>query len=411
MKILQINQCHYRRGGADIVYLNTINLLRERGHHVSEFSTINSLNENSSFEKYFVQNRDLRKDTLVNKIGSILPYFYNKEAYQKLRLLITNQPPDVAHIHLFYGSLSVSVLNALKDSKIPIVHTVHDYRLLCPVHSLMDSTNELCEECAKSSAISCIKKRCSDGKLTQSIIVSFEALYWKKINNPVSEIDTFHFVSNFCKRKHLEYLPQIEDKSRVFYNYSPIKINYEHNLNMRYYLYYGRLSTEKGIKTLLQSWSHLPNRFKLKIVGTGYLADELIELSKILRMNNIEFLGFKNGAELYNLIKGARFIIVPSEWYENNPMAIVESFSLGKPVIGTNIGGITELINENETGFLCTPKSVEELKGKIEYAESLSDSEYENISNNCLEFAYRNFSEDQYYDKLISMYEDTINNQ
>lgn len=408
MRILQINQCHYKRGGADIVYLNTIALLKSMGHEVACFSTKNEQNEDSPFSGYFVPSCNLRNQSLGKKISAIRPYINNREAYKCLERLIKDFKPDVAHVHLFYATLSVSILDALKNNNIPVLHTVHDYRLLCPVNSFLDSKGNICETCAKGYAINSVKKRCSDGKLTQSAIVALEALYWRNFNSPISKVDSFHFVSDFCRNKHIEYHPQIKDKSVVFYNFNSLPNFEQKKSNEKYYLYYGRLSTEKGILTLVDAWKGLANHMKLKIVGSGLLLKQIQNKIKDLNLLNIELLGYKQGSELYQLIQNAHFVIIPSEWYENNPMTIVESYSLGTPVIGSNIGGIPEIIVEKETGYIFETKNRTQLQKKIQNAEALSTEQYAEFSRNALKFSVKHFSRNSYYEQLVKVYSETI---
>ena len=408
MKILQINQCHYKRGGADVVYLNTIDLLQSNGHEVACISTQNPLNEDSRFSEFFVSSTDLRKQSVKSKISSIIPYIFNKEAYNQTERLIKDFKPDVAHVHLFNAYLSISILNVLHKHKIPIVHTVHDYKLLCPENGFLDSKGQVCELCAKGSISNCLKKRCSEGKFSQSAIISIEALYWKHLNHPLSHIDTFHFVSNFCKNKHVEYYPQIENRATVFYNFTSVLTKELSEKREKYYLYFGRLSPEKGITTLIDTWKMLPGNMKLKIVGSGGLQDKLVEEIGISKLDNVELLGYKSGIELESLIQNAHFVIVPSECYENNPMTIIESYSFGTPVIGSNMGGIPEIINDNQTGYIFECKNSLQLKAKIQLADNLNPEDYLRFSKNALAFASANFSKEIFYDHLMELYYKTI---
>lgn len=408
MRILQINQCHYKRGGADIVYLNTIALLKSMGHQVACFSTQNERNEDSPFSSYFVPSYDLHNQSLGKKISAIGPYINNREAFKRLESLIKDFKPDIAHVHLFYATLSISVLDALKKNNIPVLHTVHDYRLLCPVNSFLDSKGNICETCAKGSPLNSLKQKCSEGKMTQSAIVALEALYWRNFNSPLSKVDSFHFVSDFCRNKHIEYHPQIKGKSVVFYNFNSLPNFEQKKSDEKYYLYYGRLSTEKGILTLVEAWKGLADHIKLKIVGSGLLLKQIQNKIKDLNLLNIELLGYKQGSDLYQLIQNAHFVIIPSEWYENNPMTIVESYSLGTPVIGSNIGGIPEIIIENETGYIFETKNTTQIQEKIKTAESLGSEQYKEFSSNAINFSLKHFSRNSYYEKLLKIYSETI---
>lgn len=410
MRILQINQCHYKRGGADVVYLNTINLLLSNGHEVASFSTQNPLNEDSIFSDYYVPSSDLRNQSFSKKIQNVLPYLYNSDAYLRLRKLIKDFSPDVAHVHLFYGSLSVSIFNALNDFNIPVINTIHDYRLLCPVSAFLDKDFNICEICAKKNPMACITKKCSNGKLTQSTVVALESLYWKNVNSPISKINLFHFVSNFCRNKYLEYYPEISEKNFVLYNFSVFKKKQVKTSSIRYFLYYGRLSPEKGLNTLINAWKNIPPNIHLKIVGSGVLLNKIKEEIEFNKMGNIELLGYKSGTELESIIQNAFFVIVPSEWYENNPMTIIESYSMAVPIIGSNIGGIPEIIINNKTGYIFEPRNSQLLADTILKAYSLSDSEYWQFSSNSYDFADTNFSPNKHYEELLKNYTILINN-
>lgn len=411
MRILQINQCHYPRGGADIVYLNTIDLLRSHGHEVACFSTVNPENEKTEYEKYFVASPDLRNISVIKKIKSISPYLYNNQTKNNLALLIEHFQPEIAHVHLFYASLSVSVLETLNKYNIPIIHTVHDYRMLCPVNTMMDCHKIVCEKCATGSPLNCIMKKCSDGNIVQSAVVALEAYYWRKVKSPISFIDHFHFVSNFCQNKYQETLPDIKKKSSVQYNFSDVKVVNDKDNETKYYMFYGRLSSQKGVLTLIEAWKELPANTILKIVGTGQQFESVNEYIKNNSLNNVELLGYKSGNELISLIQNAYFVIVPSEWYENNPMTIIESYHLGVPVIGANIGGIPEIIDEGKTGFIFQPKNQSDLRDTILKADKIETKRYQEMSDNCLAFAKNHLSSECNYSYLIEVFSKVINDK
>jgi len=174
-----------------------------------------------------------------------------------------------------------------------------------------------------------------------------------------------------------------------------------------YFLYFGRLSHEKGLHTLIETFQQIPT-LSLKIVGTGPDEELLTGAVKSKEIRNIEFLGFKTGDELKKIVAEASFVIVPSECYENNPMTIIEAYSLGVPVIGTKIGGIPEILQDHKTGFLFAPKDVEDLKNVVARASQLNMHDYKAMSDNALRFAADNFDEESYYRKLIAFYNDII---
>ena len=147
MKILLINSYHYRKGGADTVYFNTAHLLKQKGHEVFFFSTYQNNNKFNNLERSFAKGRDLRKLSIVGKLLAAPSFIYNRDAHDKLLRVIGQIKPDIAHIHLFLGGLSSSILSVLKNANIPIIHSVHDYRLICPAYLFLDGKNKLCEKC------------------------------------------------------------------------------------------------------------------------------------------------------------------------------------------------------------------------------------------------------------------------
>lgn len=402
MKILLINNQHNKLGGADTVYFNTAKLLESNGHEIAFFSSLSPNNIDSKQQQYFVEKFDFRNETLLNKITNSYNYIYNKEASIKLDSLINDFKPDVAHIHLFYGNLTTSIIDILKKRKIPIVHTVHDYRLVCPVNTFLDKHNKVCEKCLDKKYYHTLFNKCSENKIKQSFMVMLEAYYWKYYGKAIYKIDALIFVSEFSKKKHLEVFPFIINKSYHLYNFK-ISDNEIPNTNKgNYIFYFGRLSKEKGINKLIEAFSQ--TNYNLKIAGSGPLSKYV----KSIKKSNIEYVGWQTGDSLNSLIKHASFIIVPSEWYENNPMTVVESFSMGKPVIGSNIGGIPELVIENKTGFLFEMGDKDSLLNTLHKAYNVSSIDYTRLSKNALDFANKNFRKDNHYNKLIEIYSKII---
>jgi len=402
IKVLLINRIHYVAGGADRVYLNTGNLLNENKHKVAYFSTLDSQNIKSEYSNFFIKNNHPKKKSFLKKTSSILTYLYNFEASRNLSKLINEFKPDIAHLHLFYGIQTSSILKTLKKHKVPIVITLHDYKLICPTNLNLDRHGNICEKCVSSKFYNCSLKLCSNGKLFESLILTIEAYLRKFVIDPLLLVDRFIFVSQFCLNKHTAYDTRYVNNSSHLYNFTeftPTKTTQKGE----YILYYGRLSREKGIKTLINA--AIKTNTKLQIVGDGPLKKEILEA--INEAELITYLGFISGTELTELIEKSSFVAVPSEWYENNPMTVVESFSLGKPVIGSKIGGIPELVNKN-TGLIFEAGNTVELSDRLMEIKQMSLGEYRNMSNNCREFAKLHFSKQQHYKQLVDIYKSVI---
>jgi glycosyltransferase involved in cell wall biosynthesis len=404
MKILQISNYHFIKGGADRVYLNTSKLLEDNGQLVYNFSSINPANYLSNNSKYFVGINDNRQRNLVSKLSGVKIYIYNKAAYRNLEALIKENKPDIAHLHLYYGGLTSSVLKVLKEMRVPIVQTIHDYRLLCPANAFLDNKNRICEKCKNKFYLQCSIYRCLEGNFFYSSILTLEAYARKYFIDPLDYVDHFIFVSKFSQHKHIEYNKRFQDKSSLLYNFTFIPELWSVNKNKEYVLFFGRLSKEKGILTLLEAIKE--TKLKLKIAGTGPLQKDVE--NSVLENKNIEFMGHKSGVELTQLITNASYIVVPSEWYENNPMTVIESYALGRPVIGADIGGIPEIVENNKTGYLFKSRNINDLALTMEFAGSIRDAEYSKLSHNARNFAEANFSPKSHYSNLIAKYSEIL---
>ena len=412
MKILLINNHFYRRGGSEVVFLNTGDLLKTHGHDVVYFSQRWEENIGCENSEYFSDGFGTQSHGIVKKFKAIRNYFYNPDSARNLENLIEKEHPDIAHIHMLWGGISPSIFKVLKKYGIPILHTVHDYRMVCPAYAFKNGRDEVCEDCKGKNFYHCIKNRCSKGSLVMSMLMTAEMYMRNSFFNPVDNIDAFMFVSHFCYDKHMQYQPRFAEKHCVtMYNFQDAavlnEVNEYHDTYNSYFLYYGRLSIEKGIKTLIEAFS-IKQHISLNIAGTGPLEGELKQYCKDKGCNNIEFLGFKTGQELFHLVRNAKFVCVPSEWYENNPMTIIESYTLRTPVIGANIGGIPEIINEGITGYKFESGNSAELAIVIEQCNSMEKQKYIAMKENAKRFADENFGKDNYYNKLMELYNKTI---
>lgn len=407
MKVLLINNCHWLRGGSEAVYFNTASLLKEHGHEVVFFSLSDDYNISTGEIEYFVDN--------AGGFGRIKSYFCNTAAAIELEKIIEKEQPDIAHVHLFWGGISPSIIPVLHKHHIPLVHTAHDYRMVCPAYLLKDGQGNFCDRCKGGKFYNCTLHKCSKGNLVESALMSVEMYYRNKIWHPAKEIDGVVFVSNFSKNKHIEF-DYLFSKANtiVLYNCPSEKVQASLDLQRdtysSYYLYCGRLSEEKGIFTLIKAFGRFP-RITLKIVGTGPLEHELKQYCEEKKMLNILFQGYKSGKELYDIVAGAKYVCVPSECFENNPMTIVEAYSLATPVIGAAIGGISEIVLEDETGYAFESGSAESLTQMIDQSARISNDEYCVLKHNAYKFGQDNFSREVHYQKLLDFYNQLIQNK
>lgn len=414
MKIILINNYHYSKGGDSSVYLNMGKLLSTKGHRVSYLSMNHPLNEKSKTSEYFIKDPLLNKKNTVYQFLNCWKYIYSIEAKVKIKQLIERERPDIIHMHGIRGGITTSIIKVARKASIPIIQTVHDYHYLCPVNTMINGKGEICSKCAKGNYLNCTINKCEQQKYHYSMIHTIESYLKSFITKPLKNIDNLIFVSKFCQNKYLEVYPKLKEKSFVIYNFKPNNnINsYPKDFNEvynSYYLYFGRINKVKGIYTLIRAFEKKPN-LKLKIVGDGPEKENIANELKRKKIQNIDFIGFKKGKDLQDYIDKAKFVILPSEWYENNPMSIIEAYGSYKPVIGASIGGIPEILEDQVTGLLFKSGDIDDLVKKLEQAEKIDPKNYKDLCVNAYEFAKEKFNEEDFYNKMINVYKSTIKN-
>lgn len=404
MKVLLIDVYYYNKGGAETVCFNTGKLLVEHGHQVVYFTLKWEENNPSPYSRYFPESKETRKGPL-RQVKNMVNYFYHFEAAKKLEQLIKDEKPDIAHIHLMWGQITPSIFPVLRRHHISILFTVHDYRIVCPAYTFRDGSGRICEECQGHNFYKCFTHTCCKGSKVMSAVMAAEQYFRNWFFNPAKYIDGFLYVSNFARDIQEKYMPALKRKPNItLYNFSTSIVSQPKAMpNNKYFLFFGRLSYEKGVKTLLEAFKDL-QECHLKIVGTGPKEDELKAFVESNGMNNVEFLGYKRGKELQDLVANAYYVVVPSEWYENNPMTIIEAYSVGTPVIGAKIGGIPEIVVEGKTGIQFESGNANDLRSKVVLADGHTAEEYTKQSAGALRFAQENLSLESYYPRLIAFY-------
>lgn len=366
MNILQVNKFHYPRGGADMYYLELGKALENKGHKVAYFSMSHPKNLPSKYSKYFVSRISFNEGGLNDKLQAPGRMIYSLEAKRKFKKLVEDFKPDIIHIHNIYHQISPSILDVAAFYKIPVVMHLHDYKLICPNYQLF-AHGEICEDCKPDKYFNCVKNRCFKNSYSKSALAALEMyIHHSVLKIYKKNISAFIAPSNFMKNKVVEYG---WDKEKIITIYNPFSANLETNsqeiFNIKkedYLLYFGRLSPEKGLDTLLKAAAI--NRNTVKLVGTGPEKDNLESLADELKVK-VDFLGFKSGEELKDIIMKAKAVVIPSIWYENMPLSLLEALNLGCPVIASNIGGMPEIIKEGKNGWLFRPGDESDLADKI----------------------------------------------
>ncbi len=403
MKILMVNKFFYIKGGSETYYFALRSLLERKGHTVIDFSMKDEKNFDSEYSRYFVGNVDYNADGILKKINAGLNIIYSREAKKKFKQLIQDTRPDLIHLHIFQHQISPSILDVIRKYNIPTVYTAHDLKMLCLNYKMLQH-GKVCEECRGGRYYHCALNRCVKDSFVKSCINVGEGYFhkWRKSYDVIDEIIT---PSAFYKKKFEEFgiepervihIPNFLDTEKPLVN--------EQEAKESYYLYFGRLSEEKGICTLLKAFHDM--HVKLYIVGTGPLKEKTEQYIRQYGMSHIRMLGYISGQELQNIVGNAKAVILPSEWYENGPYSAIEALQLGRSIIGADIGGIPELIDGN--GFLYRSGDIKDLAEKICTFESMSKKEYEAMKTASYRLFQRDYTEVDHYRRLIEVYKKAI---
>ena len=398
MRILLVNKFHYLKGGSEKYYFELGKLLKEHGHQIAYFSMYDEKNIKTGDKEFFAEQFDLNKGNRLKALDVI----YSKENYKKMVEAIEDFKPEIIHLNNFQRQLSASVTKAAKDKKIPLVYTAHDVQAICPAITMLDNNKEICEDCLGGKYFNCIKKKCNKGSKLKSIIGALEGRYYRNKKIYTNQIDYIITPSEFYKKKLIEDgIP--EKKLEAIHNF----INSDdYNLPLEdggYALYFGRLSKEKGILNLIDAFSKL-DKGTLYIAGTGPEEDNIKRIICDNKLDKkIKMLGFLEQKEMKEIIRKCKFVVIPSVWYENCPYSILETQAIGKAIIGANIGGIPELVENNKNGYLYNYNDINDLANKMQML--FNDNKLvENFSNSAKIHAHDNYNKEEYYNKLIQIY-------
>jgi len=394
MKILMVNKFLYPGGGSETYIFKLGEYLQSVGHEVQYFGMEHEGRCVGNRAEQYTSDMDFHTNNPFQKLSYPLKTIYSAEAKRKMRTVLDDFQPDVIHINNFNYQLTPSILYAAKKykegagKKVRIVFTAHDYQLLCPNHMFLDGNGNICEDCRNGHFVSCTKKNCIHHSKAKSLIGTAEATLYKHLGT-YRCFDTIICCSEFLKKK-MDTNPVFADKTVAMHNFIDVPAASDDTQKEDYVLYFGRYAKEKGIETILAA-KNIPFVF----AGTGEWEEE------INRRENIRNLGFQTGDALTELIRKARCSVYPSIWYENCPFSVMESIALGTPVIGADIGGIPELIEDGKTGLLFESGNTAAFEKAV--ATLLQDDALaEEMHQNCLKQHFDTARE--YGEKLLKLY-------
>lgn len=400
MRILLANKFYYRRGGDCIYTMNLEKMLKEKGHEVAVYAMQYPENEKSEWSKYWPSN--------MAKLDAFTRPFGARQVVKGFTRMMDDFKPDVVHLNNIHTQLSPVIAKIAHEKGARVVWTLHDTKLVCPCYTCTRD-GKWCTECFTDKK-AVIRHRCMPGGLPGAVIGYLEAQKWNK-DEIQNYVDLFLPPSKFMMDTCVEggYAPE---KFRVLCNFIDVsKVNGLQGEDVKrlkgnYYVYLGRVNEVKGVRTLCKAAAQLDK--KLIVIGGGELLPELQEAYKDCKQ--IEFKGQMQWEEFMPILRRARFMVLPAEWSENNPLTVIESQSLGTPVLGARIGGIPELIESLSpslpqregvvpNGMTFTSGDVEDLKDKIMKMFE-HEFDYDAIAKNAIE----KYSSEAYYEKLMKYY-------
>ncbi len=406
-KILLVNYRYFVSGGPEKYMFNIKKVFEQKGHNVVPFSVKNNKNVETEYKKYFVNPIggenvvyfNEYKKTPKNIIKMLSRSFYSPEVKRALEYEIHNEKPDAIYILHHVNKMSPSVISAAKKSGKKVIVRLSDFFLMCPRFDFL-CNGDVCEKCLKGSLFNGIKNNCVQDSKAASLIRVL-SMQFHRIIKIYDQVDYFVSPSAFLRKKLIEFgfderkvihIPTFIDTSVIRESYS----------NENYILYLGRLNKEKGVEYLVRAMEKVEDKsLRLKIVGDAS-DGEIQNIQNIINeksITNVDLVGFKSGKELENMYSKAKFIVVPSIWYDNMPNVLLEAFAYGKPAIVSDFGSLPEVVDDKVNGLLFRLKDVEDLAKKINFLNSRDDLIVE-YGKNARQKAEQYYNSELHYKKL-----------
>lgn len=440
MRILLVNKYFYRKGGAETYFFALAEGLKALGHEVAFFSMKHPNNEPSRWSKYFVSEKDyVGEISAFKKVQEASTLIYSFEAKRKFEALLEEFKPDIIHMNNVHRQLTLSILDApyLKKHHVPVVYTAHDYILLCPAYTMVNGRGEVCDACLDRHFMHATKNICVKGSRAKSALATMEAEFLK-FHHSYDKIDLIIAPSKFMKSKLDE--GGFAGKTVAMQNFLTdsqmamgARVANTHKFEdtkagaRPYFLFFGRLSKEKGILTLVKAFLQaaglakgndtvrnddrgtrtLPDVWDLHIVGDGPergAIEQLIASAGQQAASRIHLLGYKSGEKLQREVGNARFTVLSSEWRENMPYSGLESLAAQTPIIGARIGGIPELVEEGKTGVTFESGNTVDLSNSMLNCSAVSVSNYSAMQRFCREYVNERCLQNKYALALIDLY-------
>lgn len=400
MKILLAHKFFKVTGGAEVFYHEVGRVLKEQGHEIAYFSAQDDAAK-TEWRSYFPPVASHKEGGLLNKVMSFPSMVYNRSAKREMARLIADFKPDIIHAFAIYVELTPSILEAASEAGVPVVMSCNDYKHICPNYKLYHH-GKICEECKGNNFYRAIVNRCCHDSVVYSVASAIELYVHGWMNIYRKNVHTFLFASQFMAKKTEEFWGGNSFRWGILRNpFDATKFNSSNTMG-KYALYFGRLIDEKGVDVLLTA-AALAKDIPLVIVGEGPDLEMLKLQAREQDLSNVQFVGAKWGSELDAILQESRFVVVPSLWHENFPYVILQSFAMGKPVVGALRGGIPELVEHGVRGLVYEAHDAQALADAMH--TMMDNTEQTQLMSDAAKcYANAQFNDVQFYANLMQIY-------
>jgi len=350
LKIILVHNTYKRPGGEDVVFQQERRLLEANGHQVVDYTRSNF--ETDAYD-------GVKRLVLVGKT------IWSTDSKKEFAQLLRREKPDLVHVHNTFVMISPSIYSACREAGVPVVQTLHNFRLLCP-GSTFFRNGKICEDCTKHSLLSSVRHACYRDSRAATATVAMMLATHRYLGTWDRDVTAFIALAEFTRQKFVENgLPA----HKMFVK--PNFVDPDPGIGSGdgdYVLFAGRLSPEKRVSTLLSAWTLLPKPISLMVIGGGPEREELEKEALEAGLSHVKFCGQMSRQDTIEAMRRARFLVFSSEWYENFPLTILESFASGLPVICSRIGAMREIVEDRRTGLHFTSGDAHDLAEKVDWA-------------------------------------------
>jgi glycosyltransferase involved in cell wall biosynthesis len=389
MKILLVHNSYQQHGGEDVVFQQEKELLQGGGHEVI------------TYEK---NNQDALQEANHSKVLLGARTIWAVSSRKEFRSILRQHKPDIVHVHNTFVMISPSIYSACKEEGVPVVQTLHNYRLICPAATLFRD-GRICEECVGGGIWRGVLHGCYRDSRAATATVALMLTTHRLLGTWEQLIDHYIALTEFARQKFVAAgLP--EEKISVKPNFVPSDPGERSTLG-RFALFVGSLSDAKGVWALLHAWQTNRLSIPLRIVGDGPLKEELVNFAQRNQLVNVSFTGQLPHSRVLSLMKKARCLIFPSEWYEPFGLTLLEAFACGLPVISSGIESLRELVRPEDTGLVFTAGNSQDLADKVHWAWD-HPAEMRAIGKNARAEYRLKYTAEQNYTSLMNIYERTL---